>query len=161
VGYGVWLQEFLLNRCPVELIIDNHAKRSFEAADINTIISVIHAPQKKINPQHLVKFVAFKKPFEEAIFTENLLAIEEADKVISNDVFRVCPVTIEELLDAGTQYESEEKKKLGAGKYEGDKWGGKYLRAPDIFFTILSRGKVNLSNYQNSKGYSRLLFGYQ
>jgi len=162
VGYGVWLQEFLLNRCPVELIIDNHAKRSFEAADINTIISVIHAPQKKINPQHLVKFVAFKKPFEEAIFTENLLAIEEADKVISNDVFRVCPVTIEELLDAGTQYESEEKKKLGAGKYEGDKWGGKYLRAPDIFFTILSRGQGKLIKLSKiARGYSRLLFGYQ
>jgi len=60
VGYGVWLQEFLLNRCPVELIVDNHAKRSFEAADVNTIISVIHAPQKKVDPRHPVKFVAFK-----------------------------------------------------------------------------------------------------
>ncbi len=144
VGYGVWLQEFLLNRCPVELIIDNHAKRSFEAADVNTIISVIHAPHKKTNPQHMVKFVAFKKPFEEAIFTENLLAIEDADKVISNDIFRVYPITVKELLDTGTEYENEEKKKLGAGKYEGDKWGGKYLRAPDIFFTILEKGKDKL-----------------
>jgi len=144
LGYGVWLQEFLLNRCPVELIIDNHAKRSFEAADVNTIISVIHAPQKKMKPQHQVKFVAFKKPFEEAIFTENLLAIEDADKVISNDIFRVYPITIKELLDSGTEYESEEKKKLGAVKYEGDKWGGKYLRAPDIFFTILEKGKDKL-----------------
>ncbi|NLA41364.1 MAG: hypothetical protein GX874_08150 [Smithella sp.] len=141
VGYGVWLQEFLLNRCPVELIIDNHAKRGFEAADINTIISVIHAPQKKINPQHRVKFVAFKKPFEEAIFTENLLAIEDADKVISNDIFRVYPVTIKELLDAGTEYKNEEEKKLGAGKYEGDKWGGKYLRAPDFFIKVIKSNK--------------------
>ena len=70
VGYGVWLQEFLLNRCPVELIIDNHAKRSFEAADVNTIISFIHLTKKKINPQHRVNFFAFKKPFEEAIFTK-------------------------------------------------------------------------------------------
>ncbi|MFA5321444.1 MAG: DNA methyltransferase [Smithella sp.] len=144
VGYGVWLQEFLLNRCPVELIIDNHAKRSFEAADVNTIISIIHASQKKIYQQHLAKFVAFKKPFEEAIFTENLLAIEDANQVISNDVFRVYPITIKDLLDAGTEYEDGEKKKLGAGKYEGDKWGGKYLRAPDIFFTILEKGKDKL-----------------
>ena len=149
VGYGVWLQEFLLNRCPVELIIDNHAKRSFEAADVNTIISVIHAPQKKINPQHRVKFVAFKKPFEEAIFTENLLTIEETDKIISNDIFRVYPIAIKELLDTGTKYESEDQKKLNAGKYEGDKWGGKYLRAPDIFFTILEKGKDKLVKLGN------------
>jgi len=144
VGYGTWLQEFLLNRCHVELIIDNHAKRSFEAADINTIISVIHAPRKKVDPQHQVKFVAFKKPFDESIFTENLFAIEEAKQVVSNDVFRVYPIAIKELSDAGTEYESEDRKKLDAGKYEGDKWGGKYLRAPDIFFTILGKGKDKL-----------------
>ncbi len=144
VGYGVWLQEFLLKRCPIEFIIDNHAKRSFEAADVNTIICIIHASQKKINQQHLTKFVAFKKPFEEAIFTENLLAIEDANQVISNDVFRVYPVTIKDLLDAGTEYENEEKEKLGVGKYEGDKWGSKYLRASDIFFTILEKGKGKL-----------------
>jgi len=149
VGYGVWLQEFLLNRCPVEFIIDNHAKRSFEAADVNTIISVISAPCKKVDPQHPVKFVAFKKPFEEAIYTENLLAIEDADKIISNKTFRVYPITEKALKEAGTEYESEEKKKLGAGKYEGDKWGGKYLRAPDIFFTILEKGKEYIDTFDN------------
>jgi hypothetical protein len=39
-----------------------------------------------------VKFVAFKKPFEEAIYTENLLAIENADKIISNKTSRVYPL---------------------------------------------------------------------
>ncbi|HQG66811.1 MAG: Eco57I restriction-modification methylase domain-containing protein [Smithella sp.] len=141
VGYGVWLQEFLLNRCPVEFIIDNHAKRSFEAADINTIISIIHAPRKKVDPQHLVKFVAFKKPFEEAIYTENLLAIENAEKTVSNKIFRVYPITVKELKDTGTEYESEEKKKLGAGKYEGNKWGGKYLRAPDFFLKLIEQNQ--------------------
>jgi hypothetical protein len=144
VGYGVWLQEFLLNRCPVELIIDNHAKRSFEAADVNTIISVMHAPQKKVNQHHPVKFVAFKKPFEEAIFTENLLAIEETQKVFANEIFRVYSITVKELQEAGMEYEHEGERKLDAGKYVGDKWGGKYLRAPDIFFTILEKGKDKL-----------------
>lgn len=143
VGYGVWLQDFLLKRASVELIIDNHAKRSFDAADVNTIISIIHAPQKKIDPSKQVKFVAFKKPFEEAIFTENLLAIDDARETISNDVFRVYPITAKELREAGTEYENEEQKTLG-GKYVGDKWGGKYLRAPDIFFTILEKGKGKL-----------------
>jgi len=36
------------------------------------------------------------------------------------------------------------KEKFSTGKYEGNKWGGKYLRAPDIFFTILEKGKGKL-----------------
>ncbi|MDO8499639.1 MAG: Eco57I restriction-modification methylase domain-containing protein [bacterium] len=143
VGYGVWLQDFLLKRAPVELIIDNHAKRSFGAADVNTIISIISAPQKKVDDNSLIKFVAFKKPFEEAVFTENLLAIENAEKVESNDVFRVYPIANKDLREAGMEYDNEEQKTLG-GKYSGDKWGGKYLRAPNIFFTILEKGKDKL-----------------
>jgi len=143
VGYGVWLQEFFLKWCSIDVIIDNHAKRSFDAADVNTIISIIHAPQKKVDENKLVKFIAFKKPFEEAIFTENLLAIENAQKVESNTIFRVYPITVKDLKEAGMIYDNPEQKVLG-GKYEGDKWGGKYLRAPDIFFTILEKGKGKL-----------------
>ena len=29
-------------------------------------------------------------------------------------------------------------------KYTGDQWGGKYLRAPDIYWTILEKGKDKL-----------------
>ncbi len=142
VGYGTWLQEFLLKRCPVDLIIDNHAKRSFGAADVNTIISIIHAPQKKVDENHLVKFTAFKKPFEKVIFTNNLLEIEEAKQVLNNENFRVYPISIKDLKEAGTEY--EDKTLVKTGKYVGDKWGGKYLRAPDIFFTILEKGKDKL-----------------
>jgi hypothetical protein len=31
---------------------------------------------------------------------------------------------------------------LEARKYEGNKWGGKFLKAPEIFFTILEKGKL-------------------
>ena len=36
------------------------------------------------------------------------------------------------------------KDKFLTGRYTGNKWGGKYLRAPDIFFTILEKGKGKL-----------------
>ncbi len=150
VGYGAWLQRFLLERAPVEYIIDNHAKRSFEAADVNTIISIIHAPIKRIEPAQLVKFIAFKKPFEESIFTEYLLQIEAAQDVVSSDILRVYPITIKDLKEAGTEYdeETEKQKKLRLGTYVGDKWGGKYLRAPDIFFTILDKGRKYIDMFE-------------
>lgn len=145
VGYGVWLQKFLLHNCQVHFIIDNHAKRSFATADVNTIISVIGAPLKSkrdLSLSFLYKFIAFKKPFEEAIFTDYLLAVEKQQHdILKNDVFRSYPITIKSLIEEGTEYETEGEKTLASGDYIGDKWGGKYLRAPDIFFTLLERGR--------------------
>ena len=140
-GYGVWLQKFILEHARLSFIIDNHAERSFAAADVNTIISVIHAPRPQMTGEHDVRFVALKEPFEKVIFTENLLQIEHTDAIISNDVFRVYPIKSAELLENGTEYANDEQKKIMAGKYCGDKWGGRYLRAPEIFFLILSKGK--------------------
>jgi len=147
VGYGVWLQKFLLDRSPVEFIIDNHAKRSFEAADVNTIISLIHAPEKnqKVDPNHITKFVALKKPFEEMLYTENLIEIEKAKEITSNEMLRVYPITNEKLEKAGSEFENEAKEKLGAGEYIGDKWEGKYLRAPDIFWKLVEKGKGGIT----------------
>jgi hypothetical protein len=159
VGYGAWLQKFLLEKAPVKFIVDNHAKRSFERADVNTIISVLDAPGAEIMfPSRasgnetgaevleapLVKFVAFKKPFEEVVFTENLLEIEYSRIVTKNDKYRVYPISIKDLLAEGTEYAEDENTTIGAGKYIGNKWGGKYLRAPDIYFTILEKGKDKL-----------------
>ena len=133
VDYGSWLQEFLLRNMHLRLVIDNHARRSFARADINTVITVI-SQTKSISPDHIVRFVAFKKPFEEAVLSDNLLAIEQATEILKTKDFRVYPVTADELLAEGSK----------DGKYGGEKWGGKYLRAPDIFFTILEKGKGKL-----------------
>lgn len=42
--------------------------------------------------------------------------------------------------DAKQSQKSLLTEKFHTGKYEGNKWGGKYLLAPDIFFTILEKG---------------------
>ena len=141
VGYGAWIQEFFLRKAPLYSVIDNHARRSFARADINTVITVAGAPLRRghVPPDHVVRFVAFKKPFEEVINAENFLTIERAQKVLKTPDFRVFPITVKELLEEGS-----EPTRLGPGKYRGDKWGGKYLRAPDIFFTILEKGKGKL-----------------
>ena len=144
VGYGTWLQKFLLNYAQVHFIFDNHSKRSFAAADVNTIISVIGAPIKKAIKDHMVKFVAFKLPFEEVIFTENLLEIERARTIEANEKFRVYPITNDDLFKSGLEVD-EDVGIAAMGKYIGEKWGGKFLRAPDIFFTILNKANDKLT----------------
>lgn len=143
VGYGVWFQKFLLEKTKVDFIVDNHSMRSFKSADVNTIISFINAPQKNIDKNHQIKFVAFKKPFEETIFTEYLLEIDNSEKINSNENFRVYPITINELFESGSEIEEDEDTFTKTTKFVGDKWGGKYLRAPDIFFKLLmNKNKV-------------------
>lgn len=96
----------------------------------------------------------FKRPFEEVVNTKNLLEIERTDHTTNTEAYRVFPIKQETLLEEGWEYPEGENvftnvgatpapaniNKFLIGKYEGNKWGGKYLRAPDIFFTILEKG---------------------
>jgi len=141
VGFGVEFQEFLLKYMHPLMIVDNIAERSFEA-DINTVIVLIKKPEK-ISLEDLVKFIVFKKSFDEILNSEILKIVRQTyDKVINED-FRVIPKTRRELWIEGIEFEGDEIKEkdfLGYN-YIGNKWGNKYLRAPEIFFKILEKGK--------------------
>ena len=151
--YGKDLQEFLLKYVPIIAIYDNQSIRSFEHADVNTIIALFSSPAKHMKESvldNLAKFVMFKKPYNDVINTDNLLKIEQAKELVSTEDFRVYPKKQEELLLEGWEYpddipeEQRERYQFLSGKYAGNNWGGKYLRAPDIFFTILEKGKGKL-----------------
>ena len=210
VGYGKDLQEFLLKYCHIKAIYDNEAKRSFEHADVNTVIALFGSPLLRGDRgmfwpalSETAKFVMFKDAFDKVINTKNLLAIEKAESVHKSESYRVYPVKQETLLEEGWEQPEEEteeseivssvmpeginrasslsldsrlrgndkshaviarskatkqspipfdKRKFIIGKYEGNKWGGKYLRAPDIFYTILEKGKDKLMAIQPNIG---------
>lgn len=158
VGYGKDLQKFLLEHTPVYAIFDNQAKRSFESADVNTIILLAGAPSEKENTYsgERVKFVMFKKPFEEVINIKNLLTVENSLKVISNPDLRVFPATQYELLRDGWEYPSDTRQQLidnsdmSVGGYGGNKWGAKFLRAPDIYWKIVSQHSNELTPFSKA-----------
>lgn len=148
VGYGTGLQEFLIKNMKPLYIIDNIAKRSFKQADVNTVIVFIQKP--KVKPDDFtLKFIAFKKPFEEVITPEVLKDIENTTKpVFDHPMYRVYPKTKQELLEEGVEYPDDTELDLNQNPeqlhYIGNKWGGKYLRAPEIYFKILEKGKDKL-----------------
>jgi type I restriction-modification system DNA methylase subunit len=148
VGFGANLQAFLLKNIEVKAIFDNHAKRSFAEASINTIIAVFTRPEEENLGDKRTRFVAFKKPFKEVITETNLRAIGSAEEKLKTEDFRCVPLTQGELWKEGlTEEETNQAEITGSefiGHYAGNKWGGKYLRAPDIFFTILEKGKDKL-----------------
>ena len=116
VNYGAPLQKHLLNNTSSAVICHSEAKREFESADINTIVSIIRNGTPDADSH--IRFTTFKTFI--------------GDSDIENRRERLRLYT--DLKQAGTHQ----------NKYTGDKWGGKYLRAPDIYWTILEKGKDKL-----------------
>jgi len=146
VGYGGELQEFLLKRMKPLMIVDNISERSVPA-HINTVIVLIQRPKDGVLPLHdTIKFIVFKKPFSKILDTDILKQIHYAKEKIINEDFRLITKTRKELWIEGIDTEDEEinEKEIWNYKYNGNKWGGKYLRAPEIFFKILEKGKDKL-----------------
>ncbi len=149
VEFGAWLQKFLLENCPVYFIFDNLSKRVFRTADINTIIAVIGAKQKMVASDDLIRFAAFKLPFESSLYTENFLTIEETQNRIDYDDLRVNPVPRIKLLEEGLNNSRD-------NKYIGNMWGSYYIRSPHFFLNILEKCEnklVNLNKVAVIKGY--------
>ncbi len=149
--YGGDLQRYFLENFKIVAIIESKSERWFEDADINTAITILErCSNPKERDNNMVKFVLLKKPLSELIpraeksgdEAERWRRIEELVKLIENtntyyedDKIRIFPKKQKELWEEG--YDDEEQ------EYTGSKWG-KYLRAPQIFFRILEKGKDKL-----------------
>ena len=144
VGYGKDLQEFTLKHCHIKQIIDNEARRSFASADVNTVICLFSTPNEKHESEldKMTRFVMFKTPFEGILDAVIFYEIETAPERSSTEEHRVFPISQGDLLEAGSDDTSPNP------KYIGDKWG-KYLRAPDIYWTILDKARDNLVRLGN------------
>ncbi len=152
MDYGKYLQEFFLEQYKIVAIIESKVERWFEEADINTCLVILQkCSQKKERDENLARFVYLKKPlthfippaddnWETEINRRN--QVEKLRELIlgqnqfyENEEIRIYPKSQRELWDEG--YDKESK------KYVGSKWG-KYIRAPQIFFKILEKGKGKL-----------------
>ena len=116
VNYGAPLQKYLLDNTASAIICHSEASREFESADINTIVSILQNGSHDTDSH--IRFITFKTFI--------------GDSSLENQ--REHTRTYAELKQDGRRN----------GKYTGDKWGGKYLRAPDIYWTFLEKGKDKL-----------------
>jgi len=155
VDYGKGLQEFFLKNYKIITIIESKVERWFEDADINTCIIILEKcsgdNKSKVRNSNLARFVYLKKPLRYFIppaqdmwqkQVERLDSIDKFIKTISahndfyeNEDLRIFPKLQAELWEEGFD--------LKQNKYVGSKWG-KYVRAPEIFFKILEKGKGKL-----------------
>ncbi len=113
VGYGAKLQEHLLKRAHVRAIYESAVQRQFATADINTVITVIRKSDT-VGDGDLTRFVSLRAEFDAAL----------SDPASRREITQT---------RAGLRASG-----IIGRKFVGDKWGGKYLRAPDIYHAILN-----------------------
>ena len=147
VGYGKDLREFTLKHCHIKQIIDNEARRSFASADVNTVICLFSAPDEKgeLGLDQTARFVMFKTPFESILDAVIFEEVEEQKKRHSTPEHRIFPIS------QGNLWEGNSDDAIPREKYTDDNWG-KYLRAPDIYWTILKQAKDKLVSIEPSIG---------
>ena len=152
VGYGKDFQEFLLKHCHIKQIIDNQSRRSFASADVNTVICLFSAPgeERQSGTDEIARFVMFKTPFESVLSPVIFEEVEEASERKGTEEHRIFPVSQRVLLESGGDNKTTDR--TAAAKYTGDKWGGKYLRAPNIYWTILERAGDKLVSLEPNLG---------
>lgn len=158
VGYGADLQEFLLKHSHVKMILDNQLRRTFASADVNSIIVLLSAPDdsREWALDKTARFVMFKCPFEHILSPVIFEEIEDAKERKATKEYRVFPIQQGKLLEDGCEISDEAEKTakvtgplIKVARYIGNKWGGKYLRAPEIYWTILEKGKGKLVRLGN------------
>ncbi|MFO7772480.1 MAG: N-6 DNA methylase [Dehalococcoidia bacterium] len=152
VDYGKGLQEFFLNNYKIGAIIESKVERWFEEADVNTCIVILEkCKDKRDRDENPVRFVYLFKPLSyfippaQEMWQKQNERLNEIDKLVKtimahsqfyqNEELRIFSKSQKELWEEGFD--------KGTGKYLGAKWG-KYLRAPEIFFKILEKGKRKL-----------------
>ncbi len=147
VDFGSYIQHFLLKHTNLNAVYDCNV-RSFDAA-VNTIIylhspiqapamqggkSGIYKPAAPVN--NISRFVMNKIDYTQAAYAPLLIDQEGCKQNTFTDYYRCIPLKQEQLYANG--YDEEDK------QYAGDKWGGKFLRAPEIYYTVLEKAKDKL-----------------
>ena len=116
--YGAKLRQHLLKTASIEAIYESAVDRQLSTAPTKTLISVI---RKGVNDcGQGTRFIYLMAEFERAVSDANLRRERTLNRA----------QLVESSIDTNGR---------GREKYIGDKWGAKYLRAPDIYNQIISR----------------------
>ena len=106
------MQEYLLNNAHIRAVYESAVERQFATADINTVITLICKGRPASDAG--TRFVSLRGEFDTAL----------DDPQLRREIVRG-----QAALRTGA---------TAGNRFVGDKWGGKYLRAPDIYHAILN-----------------------
>jgi len=142
VEYGSFVQQFLLKHTQLYAVYDCNV-RSF-SAKVNTIIyfhsSIINSTltdnqYKTFTPNDgNVKFIMNKADYSDTAYAPLLIEQEHCSENTFMPHYRIISKTNKELWNEGFDQENK--------VFSGDKWGGKWLNSPEIYFKLRQNKNV-------------------
>ncbi len=178
-NFGEVLQEGLLKYTHLKYIINNQAKRSFEQADVNTIIALGKFKEDVELLNGNINFITLNEAFE--YFTTPKLMNEiiipdislfkkinyydEKLYLFSTKKYKLIKISEHAIWNIGGGSSETVQMRLNntttfqgihaTGNYELSKWS-KFLRAPEIFFKIIEKSKDYFTTIGNrlKRGYT-------
>ena len=146
--YGVDLQRFLLEHFRILAIIESRVERSFSQAEVNTAITILErCSSAAAREENVIRFVSLHRPLAELLtddtvvgsqaFVDGIMTVKERS---ATEDWTIYPVHQSRVREAGL----DEKR-----RFTGARLGAVYLRAPDIYFTVLERGRHMLTRLRD------------
>jgi len=130
IGYGRALQLHFLTTTKVVGIYESAVQRSFSGADVNTAITVFKNRRNQAEAlKDMARFVMFFCPFADINYglIHNILS---KSSTCEAERYRLSIVEQKQAFSDGCRHRKSRV-------YSGDKWGGRYLRAPVFFQQML------------------------
>jgi hypothetical protein len=151
VDYGVRLQEFLLTETAPAYLFENRSKRTFAAADVNTVVAVLNRDSSGTLSGR-TSFVAASAEYGRFVTTGTMRSVlvgddtEPTELSFRGETFELTggedwrsvamPTAALWRLGGGTTAADEgDDHATPKGRYGTGKWG-KYTRAPTVFFEL-------------------------
>jgi type I restriction enzyme M protein len=155
VNYGYALQRFFCDRFKIVAIIESRCEPWFTEASVNTVYTIVErCGDEKERDSHLVKFVKVKKPLAALIPGDPQTQAVERWKRIRRLADRIEDAGRKDAktVPLGVVTEEDDDFRIRVcrqGELRGDlereqktvKWG-KYLRAPQVFFDAITKGRL-------------------
>ncbi|MHA1562313.1 MAG: Eco57I restriction-modification methylase domain-containing protein [Promethearchaeota archaeon] len=156
VKYGYNFQEYVCSYFKIKQIFDNEY-RSFQRAQINTVISIFHKPIDNIDKMNAVKFIKWKIPYNKLLyrndisdFMKNLCENNDSTPPdISNSEFRIVENEIFREFSCSQNFIYTLKKNNSCGdknklNYVGYNWANYFFNAPSFYFELIKKCGKNI-----------------
>ncbi len=151
VKYGYNFQEYICRFFEIKQIFDSEF-RSFQAAQINTVIAIIHKPAENIDKKNVVKFIKWKIPYSQLFYGKNFSDFvknlyesnysTQSDssnsdfKIVENKLLREFSCSQNFIYTLKKKNSSGDKSKLN---YVGYNWANYFFNAPSFYFELIKR----------------------
>ncbi len=151
VKYGYNFQEYICRFFKIKQIFDSEF-RSFQTAQINTVIVILHKPIENIDKKNVVKFIKWKIPYNQLFYGKNfsdfIKNLYESNystqsessnsdfKIVENEFSREFSCSQNFIYTLMKNNSSGDKSKLN---YVGYNWANYFFNAPSFYFELINK----------------------